>query len=85
MRCYRDIAPRKNRIDYRQSGSLQLFSSLKTGCTRSLPQILLPALLGCLRKSTVPLSKISINRLLAFFNGSIVAVVEYGFRHAAKN
>ena len=42
---------RKNRIDYRQSGSLQLFSSLKTGCTRSLPQILLPALLGCSRKA----------------------------------
>ena len=37
--------------DYRQRGSLQLFSSLNTASTRSLPQILLPALLGCSRKA----------------------------------
>ena len=37
-------------IGYRQRGSLQLFSSLKTASTRSLPQILFPALLGCSRK-----------------------------------
>jgi hypothetical protein len=37
--------------DYRQRGSLQLFSSLNTASTRSLPQILLPAFLGCSRKA----------------------------------
>ena len=38
-------------LGYRQRGSLQLFSSLNTASTRSLPQILLPALLGCSRKA----------------------------------
>jgi hypothetical protein len=38
----------RNRQRYR--GSLQLFASEKSATSRSLPQIFLPALLGCCRK-----------------------------------
>jgi len=38
-------------VYYRQRGSLQLFSSLKTASTRSLPHILFPALRGLSKKA----------------------------------
>jgi len=68
-----------------QRGSLQLFASLKTGSTLSLPQIFLPARLGFFGVGFVPLQEISVNRLFAFIDGLVVAVVYDSLRHATED
>src|SRR4051794_9552772 len=70
---------------YRQRGSLQLFSSLKTATDPLLAPDFVSSSPWMFQKGSVPLPEIRVHRQFASFNRSVVAIVQYRSRHSTKD